>query len=245
MLDINLSPLDQQRFGVVTAKAALQDGDSATAVADWCHAQAVQLLVARCPTTAGALAQQLEQGGAFLCDTLLYYTRKTLQPQAPALPQGYGWRLATAADADAVERLARLTFRGYAGHYHADPRLADATCDLVYADWAANSCRSTAVADAVIVLESADGLVAFATLKERGTPLFEGVLFGVHPQHQGRGLYQALMQLAQHWGSKHGFGAMTVSTQVVNLAVQKVWCRLGFEPSGSYYTFHQWFGAQA
>jgi hypothetical protein len=25
--------------------------------------------------------------------------------------------------------------------------------------------------------------------------------------------------------------------------VQKVWCRQGFEPSKSYYTFHKWFDA--
>ena len=34
---------------------------------------------------------------------------------------------------------------------------------------------------------------------------------------------------------------MVLSTQVTNLAVQKVWSRLGFEPSRSYYTFHLWF----
>ncbi|MET0264789.1 MAG: GNAT family N-acetyltransferase [Duganella sp.] len=242
-MDLALSPLDQQRFGIVTAKANLAATDRAADVAQWCRSQGVQMLIARAPTSAVTLVQQLEQQGAFLTDTLLYYTRKQLQATPATLADGYRWRLATPADAEAVAALAALTFTGYAGHYHADPRLSSATADLVYADWAANSCRHTAVADAVLLIETADGtLAAFATLKDRGAPLFEGVLFGVHPQHQGRGLYQALMQQAQHWGSEHGFAAMTVSTQVVNLAVQKVWCRLGFEPSSSYYTFHQWFG---
>jgi hypothetical protein len=33
---------------------------------------------------------------------------------------------------------------------------------------------------------------------------------------------------------------MVVSTQITNLAVQKVWVRQGFELTGSYYTFHLW-----
>ncbi|NYE61712.1 GNAT superfamily N-acetyltransferase [Duganella sp. 1224] len=243
-MDISLSPLDLQRFGVVTAKAALQPQDSAAALADWCRAQSVQMLIARVPTSAVTLVQQLEQQGAFLTDTLLYYSRKQLAPQAADLPDGYRWRLASAADADAVGALAALTFTGYAGHYHADHRLDQAAADAVYAAWAANACRHPKVANAVLLIEHADQLVAFATLQDRAHGLLEGVLFGVHPQHQGRRLYQALMQQAQHWGHAHGFSAMTVSTQVVNLAVQKVWCRLGFEPSSSYYTFHQWFGEQ-
>ncbi|MRW85305.1 GNAT family N-acetyltransferase [Pseudoduganella sp. FT26W] len=241
-MDISLSQMDLERFGVITAKAALQPDDSVAALAGWCRQQAVRMLIARVPTSAVTLVQQLEQQGAFLTDTLLYYSRRALAPEAALLPDGYRWRLASAADADDVAALAALTFSGYAGHYHADARLDRATADAVYEDWAANSCRNPAVADAVLLIEHDGKLAAFATLKDRGAALLEGVLFGVHPQHQGRRLYQALMQQAQHWGQAHGFSAMTVSTQVVNLAVQKVWCRLGFEPSSSYYTFHQWYG---
>lgn len=244
-MDISLSPLDLERFGVTTAKAALNADDRAPDVAAWCRAKTVQMLIARVPTTAVTLVQQLEQQGAFLTDTLLYYSRKQLSADAATLPDGYRWRLATAADAEEVATLAALTFTGYAGHYHADHRLDQAAADAVYADWAANSCRNPNVADAVLLIEHHGALIAFATLKDRGEALLEGVLFGVHPEHQGRRLYQALMQQAQHWGSQHGYTAMTVSTQVVNLAVQKVWCRLGFEPSSSYYTFHQWFGESA
>ena len=244
-MQIDLSPLDLQRFGVVTAKATLGAGDLPADAGDWCRERGVQLLIARVPTADIDVVQQLERQSAFLADTLLYYTRKSLRAADAGLPDGYHARLASAADAAAVEALAGLTFTGYAGHYHADPRLPRATADLVYSDWAANSCRDPAVADAVLLIEAGGQLAAFATLKDRGAPLFEGVLFGVHPDHQGRGLYQSLMQLAQDWAGRHGFGAMTVSTQVINLAVQKVWCRLGFEPSGSYYTFHQWFGDAA
>ncbi|UGQ45487.1 GNAT family N-acetyltransferase [Massilia endophytica] len=240
-MKIDLSALDQQRFGIVTAKANLEAEDSAAAVKAWCAQNGVRMLIARCSTSHLALVQQLEQAGAFLTDTLVYYRRREIAAQQVALPPGYRWRLAQPGDAEAVEILAGRTFEGYFGHYHSDPKLNRADADAVYAQWAGNSCRSTAVASAVLLIEHDSGIVAFATLKDLGQQEFEGVLFGVHPEHQGQRLYHALMQLAQNWAAERDFRSMVVSTQINNLSVQKVWCRQGFEPSSSYYTFHQWF----
>ncbi len=239
-----LSEIDRQRFGVTVAKAALGPGDDVAAVLAWCKMQSVQLLMARCSTDHIGQAQALEAAGAFLTDTLVYFCRRHVAEAAVVLPEGYRWRLATPADGAQVERLAAHTFEGYFGHYHVDPRLSRGDADLVYSDWAGNSCRSTAVADAVLLIEQADALVAFATIKLRAPGTFEGVLFGVHPKHQGKRLYHSLMQLAQNWGRQAGQQHMIVSTQVNNLAVQKTWCRQGFEPSESYYTFHHWSEAR-
>jgi len=43
------------------------------------------------------------------------------------------------------------------------------------------------------------------------------------------------------WSLSKGVRRMVVSTQVINIAVQKTWVRLGFEPIRGYYTFHKWF----
>jgi hypothetical protein len=45
------------------------------------------------------------------------------------------------------------------------------------------------------------------------------------------------------WGLKQGFQQMLYSTQITNIAVQKVWVRLGAELDHAYYTFHKWFEA--
>lgn len=247
-MNISLSDIDRQRFGVVTAKAALNGAEPVAELMDWCGAHGVQMLIARCPGTALAQVQQLERAGCFLTDTLVYFRKQDIARQDVALPQGYTTRLACAADADAVGALAGLTFEGYFGHYHVDPRLAKRDADLVYSSWAANSCGNSAVADAVVLIEhdagQGPGIAAFATLKVRSEHEFEGVLFGVHPGHQGKRLYHALMQLAQNWARERAIAHMIVSTQVTNLSVQKVWCRQGFEPSASYYTFHKWFGQE-
>lgn len=240
-MNITLSDLDRQRFGVVTAKAALDGSEAVPDVMQWCAGHAVQMLIARCPTAELAQVQQLEAAGAFLTDTLVYFNKRHIGAAAVELPEGYASRLANAADSEAVGALAGLTFAGYLGHYHADPRLDPRQADQVYLEWAAKSCANPAVADAVLLIEGGGEIAAFATLKVHGPREFEGVLFGVHPGHQGKRLYHALMQLAQNWACERDIAHMLVSTQVTNLSVQKVWCRQGFEPMKSYYTFHKWF----
>jgi GNAT superfamily N-acetyltransferase len=242
-VNISLSDLDRQRFGVITAKTTLQGNEPVADLMAWCDSNAVQMLIARCSTTELALVQQLEQAGCFLTDTLVYFSKRHIAALPVDLPEGYTTRLATPTDADAVGRLAGRTFEGYFGHYHVDPHLSKDDADQVYLEWAANSCSNSGVADAVVLIEHGAEIVAFATLKVHSAREFEGVLFGVHPSHQGKRLYHALMQLAQNWARGREIAHMVVSTQVTNLSVQKVWCRQGFEPSKSYYTFHKWFQA--
>jgi len=240
-MNINLSEIDHQRFGIVTAKASLEGSEKVAELTQWCTDRAVQMLIARCPTDELALVQQLEQDGCFLTDTLVYFSKRHIAADEVTLPEGYTSRLAGADDATAVGTLAGLTFAGYFGHYHVDPNLDPRKADEVYLEWAAKSCSSAAVADAVILIEHGEQIAAFATLKVHGSHEFEGVLFGVHPAHQGKRLYHALMQLSQNWACERGIAHMIVSTQITNLSVQKVWCRQGFEPSKSFYTFHKWF----
>jgi len=83
-------------------------------------------------------------------------------------------------------------------------------------------------------------LAAFATMRSNSPEEGEGVLFGVAPWAQGRGIYADLIRAGIEWCRARGQARMIVSTQITNLAVQKVWVRQGFEPSASYFTFHLW-----
>jgi GNAT superfamily N-acetyltransferase len=83
--------------------------------------------------------------------------------------------------------------------------------------------------------------VGFATLRLNNPEEGEGVLFGVGPLAQGQGIYRSFMIHGMEWCLQQGMTRMVVSTQITNIAVQKVWTRLGFEPSHAYYTFHKWF----
>jgi len=238
---ISLSELVRLRFGFVTAKVNLVAGDDLAEALDWCEKNRAEFLIARLPTDQIQMVQAMERAGFMLSDTLVYFRKKNLETIASDLPTGYSWRLAQTGDHAEVEELAMKTFAGYTGHYHADSKLKKIDSDLVYSSWAANSCVDKQLADAVILIENDQKIAAFATVKKVETYMSEGILFGVAPEHQGKSLYAALMSLAQQWSTNATLSQMIVSTQITNLAVQKVWCRQGFEPHQSFYTFHKWF----
>lgn len=237
---IALSPLDTRRFGVQTAKAVLVAPDDLPAVLNFCRANQVALTIARCPAHGLSTVQKLEQAGFFLTDTLVYYKRDLAKSPIPDDTPQVTIRLVQPADQMAVGAVAAESFRGYFGHYHADPRLDRAKCDEVYVDWAVRSCVSREVAHEVLIAEANGAVVGFATLRLNNADEGEGVLFGVAPAAQGRGLYRSFMIRGLNWCREQGARHMLVSTQVTNIAVQKVWARLGFEPNHSYYTLHRW-----
>lgn len=240
---VTTSAIDSSRFGCTVAKCTV---DAATTVADLLSACAegkVRLLIARCPSLLVSQIQRLEAADFFIADTLVYYTNAVLAAPPADARDVIVVRQSSADDAVAVKDVAAKAFEGYYGHYHADARLSRAACDAVYADWAYNSCVDAQYADTVLLAQEEDNvaILAFITLKARSADLLEIVLNAVDPAHQGRGLYARLVAEAKRWAVAKGFSRLTVSTQLPNIAVQKVWCRQGFEPSQSLYTLHRWF----
>lgn len=237
---ISLSAIDQERFAIVVARDPQVTAGSLGAALDFCRANEVRLFIARCGTEDLLVAQQLEETGARLMDTLVYYTRGLAKGELPEHTCKVPLRAARPEDAEQVRQLAAESFEGYRGHYHADPRLDRRKCDEAYQSWAHRSCLSKADSEEMLVAD--DGrLAGFATLRMNDPDEGEGVLFAVAPRAQGAGLYRALMVGGMRWCREQRARDMVVSTQITNLAVQKVWTRLGFEPSRSYYTFHLWF----
>ena len=237
---VSLSGIDEERFGVRTARAVNVTGAALADVLRFCAENGVGLLIARCLCSDAGAAQAMEDHGFRLMDTLVYYARDLAGIPLPVDTGTIPVRPLREGEAISVQRVAAEAFRGYRGHYHADPRLDEGLCDQAYVSWAYRSCACPGVADQVLVADR-DGIVAFATLRVRGQEEGEGVLFGVAPAAQGRGVYRSLMIRAMEWFSSRGLRRMLVSTQVTNVSVQKVWVRLGFEPTHSQYTFHKWF----
>lgn len=238
-MNIQRSPLDEERFGIPSARSTtpLTAADIPAAL-EFCRAEQIKYLFARCPATDLPAAQAMEQNGFLLMDTLLYYSRNLASPIPAADIQV---RPVVVDEADTIARLATEAFRGYGGHYHADPRFDKAKCDEVYTSWAHRSCVSRQVAAEVLVAEQESQIVGFITLKLNNPQEGEVPLYGVSPSVQGRGIGRSLMIGALNWCAAQNAERMLISTQVTNLSSQKVWIRLGFEPSHSYYTFHKWF----
>ena len=236
---VSLSVIDRERFGVVTARDPGFTCQTLPTTLQFCRENGVQMLVARCPAEDLRAAQAMEEAGGRLMDTLVYYGRALDRPfpeDRPSTPV----RALKPEDVTAVRRVAAESFRGYFGHYHADPRLDRAKCDETYASWAERSCVDRSVASQVLVAEHEGRVAGFLTLLERGTEEQEIVLNGVDPTVQRHGVYRALVLAAMHEARSGGASRLIVSTQLVNLGVQKTWTRLGFELARSYYTFHLW-----
>lgn len=240
MNHIELSPLEHGRFGFVTARGELTPEVSIEAVLKRAKELCAEVVMLRVPTANLKGAQQAIACGAILADTLIYYEAAVCESVSVELSLGLRYRVLGPQDAQMVEALARAAFRNYIGHYHSDDKLSPEAADETYASWAYRSCEGLPVADAVIGIEDdASVLAGFITLKRSGE-LASIELNAVSPDYQRRGIYAALVRLAMNWAAKQGCRKISVSTQLNNVSVQKVWCRLGYEPTRSYYTLHLW-----
>jgi GNAT superfamily N-acetyltransferase len=237
-LSINLSAIDEGRWGVRTAKAFVTGADQLPLVLDFCREQQVKFLITRCPVSELRAVQSMERQGFLLMDTLLYFIHHLRN--IPAQREEAFVRPVEKHEADTVRQLAARAFCGYSGHYHADERLDREQCDAVYGSWAYGSCTSRELADDVLVCEADGGIGGFITLRARDDE-GEGPLYGVEPALQGHGIGQALMIAGLNWVQARGLKRMVMSTQIINLASQIVWTRLDFEPLRAEYTFHRWF----
>jgi GNAT superfamily N-acetyltransferase len=238
---IALSPLDEQRFGVRTARAGDLTLAGLPEALRFCERERVRFLIARCSTTDLPLVHELESQGFQLMDTLVYYKRQLgAIPKLPD-PESFTVRPAMPEEADSVRKIAEQAFQDYQGHYHADPRLDRRLCDETYVDWAWRSCSSRELADEVLVAAGPNGLAGFSTMRLIAPGQAEGVLACVSPEAQVPGLYLLLMIRTLEWARSKGAKSIVFATQITNLAVQKIWSRLGCEPWESFYTFHRWF----
>ncbi len=238
---IELSKMDEARFRVRAVKVFLPAPDDVDKVLEFCRANDVKFVIARCSAQDLRVVQRMEQAGFFLTDTLVTSTRNLLKRPIPEDTPQVTIRPYRTGDEAAVQTVAAESFEGYYGHYHADPYLDQATCDKIYVDWAVQSCRSREVAHEVLIAEDEGTIVGFLTLRLNNAEQGQAVLSGVARAAQGRGIYRSFLVQGMCWCLSQGASEMLFTTQVTNTAVQRVWTRLGIEPGYAHYTLHKWF----
>ncbi len=238
---VYISDIDEERFGIRTAKSFKVTADNLPKIMDFCHDNNVKMLIARCPINDFPAVHAMEREGFLLMDTLVYYLRDLNKNSIPSDKEKAIIREIRPGEENKVKVIAAESFRGYLGHYHADERLEESKCDEVYISWAVNSCASRDFADYVLVAELNDSVVGFATLRMNSSDESEGILFCVDSSAQRLGIYRSFMISGMEWSVSKGTRTMVVSTQLINIVVQRVWIRFGFEIRKSYYTFHKWF----
>jgi len=238
---VYVSAIDGERFGIKTARAEKVTKGNLSRVLEFCLNGKVSFLIGRCSAQDLDVAQAMEAQGFLIMDTQIYYL-KDLKVGIPTMDSHpVNIRPVVSGEIEKIREIASDAFRGYYGHYHADPRLDKYKCDEAYVSWAVRSCLSKEVADEVLVAERDGDLVGFATMRLNNPSEGEGVLFAVSPRAQKTGVYRRLISSGINWCRTKGATKMIVSTQITNFAVQKVWVREGFEPLKALYTFHKWF----
>jgi ribosomal protein S18 acetylase RimI-like enzyme len=238
--DIFISDIDKERFGVKTARIVGLKADRLPSILNFCEKEKVSLLIARCSLTDLEAAQAMEKDGFLLMDTLVYYNFDLTKRTVPDDNGVVHVRPIHIDEEDEVISVARESFRGYFGHYHADQRLDKSKCDEAYADWARKAFASRQ-SENFLVGEIKGRIIAFCVLRINSPGEGEMFLGGIHPDFQGQGIYHSFLCKGMKWCHSKKAEKMIISTQLQNISVQKVLIKLGFEICRGYYTYHKWF----
>lgn len=240
-----VSDADSRRFGlcVVRNRPELEIPDAATACAD-IHACGADVLILRVRSGDVATPRALATTAAELiyADSLVHYGIQLGQARGAGQPPPSGLlvRAAVVDDESSIGGIARLAFQDYPSHYAANPRLnRPGHVALGYAEWAVDHLRANDPHKSTWVAEQGGKILAFATVRSTTTPgVSEILLNAVSPEHQGRGVYPALLSGILSGLQNQGMLALRISTQLANLRVQRVWNQLGFVIENAYDTYH-------
>lgn len=176
-----LSKLDEERFGILSARAEVDSLEGLEEIEAWCNEGSVVFLVARVPTESLNVVQEMERRGYFLTDTLLFLERDLINRELPQPTGSVVVRPARDGEAVRVREIAALAFDGYLGHYHADANFEKEVCDDIYADWAYRGCLDRTVANQVLVAEDIKEVIGFCLIRIEDGNVAVGTLYGVHP----------------------------------------------------------------
>lgn len=233
------SPLDSERFGLRILRGRA-DSLHAKTLANEIIAARADVCILRLPTAQSAPLAKLARWGFPLlhADTLVHYTCDLARHAPAALRNAdLAFSLAGADDMPALRELIAHTFRDYASHYHANPLFARARILAGYQQWAEG--HAAGAGRTLWVARRDRRIVAFAACHDdAASGDAAGILYGVAPDAAGGGLYGDLIRHTQRVARERGAQRMTVSTQVGNYAVQKVWAREGFHLFEALDTFH-------
>ena len=133
-------------------------------------------------------------------------------------------------DTEDVVSAIQTTFTDYSNHYTSNPMLRPIDPATAYADWAKRSLALDQRAVLVALDDPRDTIAAIA-LVDFGDESADILLAGVDPRFRSRGLYSSFLPRVVRTARDRGFPEVVISTQDHNVAVQRLWSRLGFEPT--------------
>ena len=198
------------------------------------------LVILRVPASELKNVHMLRALGAhpLVADTLVYYTFDCSRVvPSPASYDRTEIRAATRDDARSVELLCAEIFHDYENHYASNPLLHRDVVSRAYAEWASDYVAQNDDSRQCWVATVRNRIVALATTRVQDDSC-EIVLNGVSKSLQGQGIYRALVAHVQGYARSLGCATVFSSTQIGNLAPQRVWAHQGFLLSKAVNTIH-------
>lgn len=197
------------------------------------------LVILRTPVAQAPNVQILSRTGVqpMIADTLVYYSCDLQQLKiAPLKNADLKFVRVEQGNRHTLTDLVGKAFADYSNHYTSNPLLDREDIRDGFVEWAQSFDGSEQGRLSWIAMKG-ETPVAFCNCAVTDGD-FEGVLYGVHPEFAGHGIYGDLVSFTQEHALKEGFARMVVSTQIQNQAVQKAWVRRGFHLERSVYTVH-------
>ncbi|MBM4394159.1 MAG: hypothetical protein FJ087_00540 [Deltaproteobacteria bacterium] len=235
------SPLDSNRFGFKVVRGRFDRLD-AVAILDEIDALRADVAILRLPAARQPEVAGLASAGlpVVVADTLVWYHADLLRHvPAPLRNADLAFERCGEAHHADVDRLVERTFDGYSSHYASNPFLPRDGVLEGYKEWARGHCLPDGDPSGRVawLVRRAGEPVAFLTCARHADEC-EGVLYGVTTEASGGGVYGDLIRFSQAHFRDRGARLMKVSTQVQNVAVQKVWSREGFAIAEALLTLH-------
>jgi len=232
------SPTESARFGFAVRRYAIGAGDP-DPLLDAIRSDGADLAIVRLPTSRTDVLNRLREVGddVLLGDCLVVYRRDNVRLGRPEGPtnESFVARPAVEADFDLLDRLTDEIFVGYRNHYQANPRLGGFDLSEGYREWTRGH---VGTGELRCLIGSVDGVeCSYGTVRIDAEEC-EIVLNGTLPEYRSRGVYRDLLRAMVRLFMDEGAPVSMISTQVDNVAVQRVWVKEGFRLDDSYFTVH-------
>ena len=241
-MQIILNHLETARFGIAFARLEQPGADSEAlaALLERADRDGVDVISSRVPCGDLATIHVLEAAGFRLMDTLTYWRIDLLAALPAEVPSPFSITDASPADAEACAAVAAAAFQDYLGHYHSDRRLDRDAADQAYVDWTQRLLTEPADGQLALVARAGNDCVGYLVGLQTASGSSEILLNAVDPAFQRQGAYTALLAAYLGRMQERGCSETSISTQLHNFRVQRVWRRLGFAPCAGFHTFHRW-----
>lgn len=175
-----------------------------------------------------------------LMDTQVEYEFINQKQPVKEIPDSCILRPAELKDLGYLKEIARNSF--FKTRFHADAKLGKEASDLLYQIWVEKSVQDN-YADRVVVAQIDDIPVGFATwnlVKAGDLAMGRLELTAVSETDRNKGIYTSLVNEGIKFYRDKAISIYS-STQINNIAGQRVWIKLGLTMKNSWYIFHRWF----